>query len=216
MGSDAVTTPNGAGAGSGGADPNLPLHRPRGKHAAVGAAPGPNEGGPGASRRGHQARCRSLQRASGQGNRGRVHGRLPIRSRRRRRVSTRRLVSSASRGVRSDPYGCGWECTAAWPRRARATTTGPTVNRAARIMGAGHGGQVLLSSAAAALVVDALPDGATLCILAAIASRTWVDRSGSSSSSIRPSGATFHRWRRLAGTTASRPGPLPSWVERRS
>jgi len=38
---------------------------------------------------------------------------------------------------------------------------GPTVNRTARIMGAGHGGQVLLSSAAAALVVDALPDGAT-------------------------------------------------------
>jgi predicted ATPase/class 3 adenylate cyclase len=39
---------------------------------------------------------------------------------------------------------------------------GPTVNRTARLMGVGHGGQVLLSSAAAALVVDELPDGARL------------------------------------------------------
>ena len=39
---------------------------------------------------------------------------------------------------------------------------GPTVNRAARIMAVGHGGQVLLSAAAAALVIDQLPDGATL------------------------------------------------------
>jgi predicted ATPase/class 3 adenylate cyclase len=39
---------------------------------------------------------------------------------------------------------------------------GPTVNRAARIMAVGHGGQVLLSAAAAALVVDQLPEGATL------------------------------------------------------
>jgi predicted ATPase/class 3 adenylate cyclase len=39
---------------------------------------------------------------------------------------------------------------------------GPTLNRTARIMSAGHGGQVLLSAAAAALVIDSLPDGATL------------------------------------------------------
>jgi class 3 adenylate cyclase len=39
---------------------------------------------------------------------------------------------------------------------------GPTVNRTARIMSAGHGGQVLLSAAAAALVADRLPSGATL------------------------------------------------------
>jgi predicted ATPase/class 3 adenylate cyclase len=39
---------------------------------------------------------------------------------------------------------------------------GPTVNRAARIMAAGHGGQVLLSTAVATLVLDQLPDGATL------------------------------------------------------
>src|SRR5438034_899473 len=39
---------------------------------------------------------------------------------------------------------------------------GPTLNRTARIMSAGHGGQVLLSAAAAALVMDQLPEGSTL------------------------------------------------------
>jgi predicted ATPase/class 3 adenylate cyclase len=39
---------------------------------------------------------------------------------------------------------------------------GPTLNRAARIMSAGHGGQVLLSAAAAALVSDRLPEGSAL------------------------------------------------------
>src|SRR5439155_3792280 len=39
---------------------------------------------------------------------------------------------------------------------------GPTVNRAARIMAAGHGGQVLLSGATAALVSDERPAGSTL------------------------------------------------------
>ena len=39
---------------------------------------------------------------------------------------------------------------------------GPAVNRAARIMAAGHGGQVLLSAVTAALVADDLPDGTDL------------------------------------------------------
>jgi predicted ATPase len=39
---------------------------------------------------------------------------------------------------------------------------GPAVNRAARIMAAGHGGQVLVSGVAAALVGDRLPPGASL------------------------------------------------------
>ena len=39
---------------------------------------------------------------------------------------------------------------------------GPVVNRTARIMGVSHGGQVLLSSAAAALAADQLPEGAGL------------------------------------------------------
>ncbi len=36
---------------------------------------------------------------------------------------------------------------------------GPTVNRTARIMAAGHGGQVLLSESAGALAREALPAG---------------------------------------------------------
>jgi predicted ATPase/class 3 adenylate cyclase len=39
---------------------------------------------------------------------------------------------------------------------------GPAVNRTARVMAAGHGGQVLLSAVAADLVVDELPEGSTL------------------------------------------------------
>jgi len=39
---------------------------------------------------------------------------------------------------------------------------GPAVNRTARIMAAGHGGQVLLSAVAATLVMDELPNGSTL------------------------------------------------------
>jgi predicted ATPase len=39
---------------------------------------------------------------------------------------------------------------------------GPTVNRAARLRAAGHGGQILVSDATAALVRDRLPDGARL------------------------------------------------------
>src|SRR5829696_2460083 len=39
---------------------------------------------------------------------------------------------------------------------------GPTLNRTARLMSAGHGGQVLLSAAVALLAADSLPDGASL------------------------------------------------------
>ncbi|HEV8597604.1 MAG TPA: NB-ARC domain-containing protein [Candidatus Dormibacteraeota bacterium] len=39
---------------------------------------------------------------------------------------------------------------------------GPTLNRTARILAAGHGEQVLLSAAAATLVIDQLPEGSTL------------------------------------------------------
>jgi predicted ATPase/class 3 adenylate cyclase len=39
---------------------------------------------------------------------------------------------------------------------------GRAVNRAARLMGAAHGGQVVLSAAAASLVADLLPEGVTL------------------------------------------------------
>ena len=42
---------------------------------------------------------------------------------------------------------------------------GPTVNRVARLLGATHGGQTLLSLATAELVKDTLPDGASLLTL---------------------------------------------------
>ena len=46
--------------------------------------------------------------------------------------------------------------------RDRGTYVGPTLNRAARIRDSGHGGQVLVSAATAALVADRLPADATL------------------------------------------------------
>jgi predicted ATPase/class 3 adenylate cyclase len=39
---------------------------------------------------------------------------------------------------------------------------GPTVNRTARVMAAGHGGQILLTSSTAALIEDGMPDRAAL------------------------------------------------------
>src|SRR5262249_27984154 len=39
---------------------------------------------------------------------------------------------------------------------------GPTVNRAARLLAAGHGEQILLSAAAQELVLDSLPEGTAL------------------------------------------------------
>ena len=49
------------------------------------------------------------------------------------------------------------------PAQARANDYfGPAVNRAARIMSAGHGGQVLVSEATASLVQDTLPQSAGL------------------------------------------------------
>lgn len=42
---------------------------------------------------------------------------------------------------------------------------GPTLNRTARIMSAGHGGQILLSSATQRLLIDELPDGVELLSL---------------------------------------------------
>jgi class 3 adenylate cyclase len=47
-------------------------------------------------------------------------------------------------------------------RRDEGNYAGPAINRAARIRNTAHGGQTVLSRAAADLAVDALPDGADL------------------------------------------------------
>src|SRR3954451_20187358 len=74
----------------------------------------------------------------------------------------------AQLGMDSEPWGetgplrvrMGLHTGVAEPRGTEYF--GPTVNRTARLMAVGHGGQVLLSAAAAALIVDQLPDAATL------------------------------------------------------
>jgi len=75
---------------------------------------------------------------------------------------------SAQRGLANEPWGEAGALRVRMGLHTGVAETrvgdyfGPTVNRTARIMGAGHGGQVLLSSAAAALILDMLPAGATL------------------------------------------------------
>ena len=74
----------------------------------------------------------------------------------------------AQRGLSDEPWGetgplgvrIGLHVGEAQPRGG--DYYGPAVNRAARLMSVAHGGQVLLSAAAANLVVDQLPKGTTL------------------------------------------------------
>jgi len=51
-------------------------------------------------------------------------------------------------------YRCGWACSPAKDAWAVTAMVGLDMHRAARIAAAGHGGQVLLSAAARALVED--------------------------------------------------------------
>ena len=56
----------------------------------------------------------------------------------------------------------GWRSTPATPRSATTTTSGRRSTATARLLAIGHGGQILVSAAGAALVADDLPDGASL------------------------------------------------------
>ena len=74
----------------------------------------------------------------------------------------------AQHGLQDEPWGemgrlrerMGLHVGEAQPRGG--DFYGPAVNRAARLMSAAHGGQVLLSAVAASLVLDVLPEGAAL------------------------------------------------------
>ena len=89
-------------------------------------------------------------------------------SRRRRTRSTRRLW----RSVRSadESWGVRDRCRVRMGVHTGEASIrdgdyyGTAVNRAARIMSVGHGGQILVSHATEQLVRDALPDGCALRI----------------------------------------------------
>ena len=75
---------------------------------------------------------------------------------------------TAQRDLAAEPWGATGALRVRMGLHAGEAATrssdyfGPVVNRTARIMAVGHGGQVLLSAAAAELVADQLPDGAGL------------------------------------------------------
>ena len=99
-------------------------------------------------------------RATRRAGRGRQHrGRLlPGLRRRARRRSRRNERCSPSPGRRDRRSRCAWRSTPARPGSAtRATTSGGTIVRTARLRALAHGGQVLVSSATHDLVVDELP-----------------------------------------------------------
>jgi predicted ATPase/class 3 adenylate cyclase len=79
-----------------------------------------------------------------------------------------RACLAAQRDLAAEPWGATGPLRvrmgvhAGEPASRSSDYFGPVVNRAARIMAAGHGGQVLLSAAAAELVADRLAAGAGL------------------------------------------------------
>ena len=74
---------------------------------------------------------------------------------------------------------------------------GLDVHRAARVMSAGRGGQVLVSEQTVSFRRSGLPDGLRCAISASIASRTCLRRSGSSSSARRSSRRLHRSTRRI-------------------
>ena len=103
------------------------------------------------------------RRHRGQDDRRRADGGLPD-GRRGRRREPRRPARPDRRptGARPARSTSGWRIHAGDAERRGTDYFGPTINRTARLMAVGHGGQVLLSAAAAALCADGLPAGASL------------------------------------------------------
>ena len=80
-----------------------------------------------------------------------------------RRSSARQMRSARrstrQRGLAAEPWSperrscaCAWACTRVRPTERDGDYFGPPVNRAARVMGAGIGGQIVASSVTAALI----------------------------------------------------------------
>ena len=111
--------------------------------------------------------------------------------------------------------GCGWRCTPARPSCAtRATTWARTIIRCARLRACAHGGQIVLSASAAALVADRLPGDAELVDLGhgrlrdlSRPERVW--------QLVAPGlPATFPPLRSLDAAPHNLPAPLTSFVGR--
>ena len=74
-------------------------------------------------------------------------------------------AKGASRGAvaaRRRRSRCAWRCTPARWRARTATTSAPPLNRVARLLATGHGGQTLLSQTTYELARDSLPDAVSL------------------------------------------------------
>ena len=143
---------------------HLPVHRHRGLDAAFPAAPRRDEGArsraitrcwPTRSTRTAAACFTSSATASARCSRPPAT-RSPPRS-----LRSARCTASLGRDRRR--CACAWGCTRAPRRRGTASTSSSlTLARTQRVAAAGHGGQTLLSAAAAERVRDALPAGTTL------------------------------------------------------
>ena len=88
----------------------------------------------------------------------------------RRGAAALAAALDAQRALAREPWpgdaaasGCAWRCTPARPRLRDGDYFGPPLNRVARLLAAGHGGQVLLSLRdRRSCVRDSLPPGVTL------------------------------------------------------
>ena len=98
--------------------------------------------------------------------------------------------------------------------RGHDNYVGQTLNRCARLRGIGHGGQVLVSAASAAVVADRLPEGVTVRDLGVHRCAIWDDRSTSGSSSIPISRASFGALRSLDADRHNLPIQLTPLVGR--
>ena len=167
---------------------HLPVHRHRGQHPALGARlrpamaarPGPprRPAAPGASRPTAATSSRPSATPSAPPS--------PTAAGRPRRRPGRPAAAGRPSVGRERPAA---GADGAAHRRGRARDGdyfGPPLNRVARLLAAGHGGQVLLSRTAGELVRDALPEGARLRDLGEHRLKDLLRPGAASSSCVHP------------------------------